>query len=51
MDSAADGGVFSWQAEGVETDGVQHVITLHALEPGMAIRGRHGVPMTDVEIP
>ena len=50
MDAPGYGGVFGRQTEGVESDGVQHVVALHPAEPGVSVRRRHGVPVADVQI-
>ena len=50
VDAAGDGGVFGGKPKGVEPDGVQNIVALHAAEPGVGIRRRHGVPVADVQV-
>ena len=50
MDAVLDGGVLGGQAEGVEAHGVENCVALHAHEPRVGVRRRHGVPVADVEV-
>ena len=50
VDAALDGGVLGRQAEGVEADREEHVVAAHAHVAGAGIRGRHGVPVPDVQV-
>ncbi len=50
MDTALDGGVLRRQAEGVEADGMQHIIPLHTLEAGIYVRRSHGIPVAYVQV-
>jgi len=50
VDVVFDGGVFSWQTEGIKTYREEDVIALHALEAGTGIRRRHGIPVTNVKV-
>jgi hypothetical protein len=45
-----DSSILSRQSKGIKTHRVKHIIALHPLEPGMNIRGSHGIPMTDMKI-
>ena len=47
----ADRGVLRRQPEGIEADGVQHVVALHAAEPGVGVGRRHDVPVPNVQVP
>ena len=51
VDAVLDGGVLGGEAEGVEAHGVEDVVALHAPEAGVDVRGGHGVPVADVEVP
>ena len=51
MDAPGDGGVFGGQPEGVKPDGVEHIVALHPAEAGVGVRGGHGVPVADVQVP
>ncbi len=50
VDAVADGGVFGGQAEGVEADGEEDVVAVHAVEARAGVTGRHGVPVTGVQV-
>ncbi len=50
VDRALDGGVFSRQAEGIKTHREHHIEALHPLEARPGIRGRHRIPVTDVQV-
>ena len=50
MDALLDCGVLRRQAKSIEAHGMQHVVALHAPEPGVRISGCHGVPMADVHV-
>ena len=45
-----DSSVFCRKPEGIETHGMKHIITLHALEASVDIRGSHCVPVADMEV-
>ena len=49
MDVVFDGVVLGGQAEGVEPDGIEHVIPIHPLFPGDDIHGGEGAGMAHVE--
>ena len=50
VDVALDRRVLRRQAEGVEPDRVQHVVTLHAQVAGARVRRRHRIPVADVQV-
>ncbi len=51
MDAARDGRVLGGQAEGVEADGEEDVVALHAPEASHGIGQRHDRPVPDVQVP
>ncbi len=51
MDVLVDGSVLGGKTEGVEAHGEHHVVAPHAHEAGAGVGGRHGVPVTDVQLP
>ena len=50
MDAVLDGGVLGGQAEGVEADGEQDVVALHAPVARPASLGDIGIPVAGVQI-
>ena len=50
MDTPADSGILRRQAKGVETDGMQYVVSLHPAEASVAIGGSHCVPVADMQV-
>ena len=50
VDAALDGGVLRRQAEGVEADGQEDVVAVHAHEARSRVRRRHDVPVADVQV-
>ena len=49
VDMVLDGVVLRGQAEGIEADGVQHVVALHPLFAGDDVHGREGPGMAHME--
>ncbi len=50
MNPMIDSCVLRRQPESIKAHRMEHVIALHPLEPGMDIRGRHGIPVPDMEV-
>ena len=50
MDAAFDGRIFSWQPKGIETDGKENIVALHALEACGRVGRGHSIPVTDVQV-
>ena len=50
VDAALDGRVLGRQAEGVEADGEEDVVAVHAQEAGARVGGRLDVPVADVQV-
>ena len=50
MDTALDGGVLRRQAEGIEADGEEHVVAVHAHEARVRVGRRLDVPVADVQV-
>ncbi len=51
MNFPGDSSIFCWQAKGIKAHREHDIIALHALKAGPGIRGRHGIPVADMQIP
>ena len=50
VDAALNGGILGGQTEGVEADGEEHVVALHAAETGGGVAGSDDVPVPRVQV-
>ena len=50
MDAMFDSSVLSRKSEGIETYGMENVITLHPLKASVDIGGSHCIPVADMEV-
>ena len=50
VDASFNGCVLGREAESVESDGVEDVVALHSHIARAGIRGRHNVPVADVQV-